>query len=414
MASRNARIRKVTDNAAVSTLAADAPKVEKIYKSLEDFPKERRLFTLAETVVHPGVQKRRQDINPEIGAVPASVDEIFDKLDEGYLTIERLLRRDPLVIAGIKNELGEVVKYVRVDGHTRIAAILRYQGNSAKAEVDYFECTERELYIASGSVNSENATPLSRNERIAMFTEYLNDKELVQLSDSALAELMAGQQQPRNIGNLRRSLIVKATKDLVRKGQRFEETLMTQVKKYAPRIRKGLDGREIDTSKIGGDLYETMLADPTFDDIRPKDETAEAPAAEQTTDQPVATTTDQRVDHTPAPVQTANFVPATGSLDEVSTPVATDVDGEPVADEPTTDEPATTGPINAEFYDEYDDFDGEQSDFDGVTFLSATDNPLVQIRHDGKFITVPVAALIQFVNMHQQLQNSVDLLTIAE
>ncbi|MCB0188970.1 MAG: hypothetical protein KDE31_32095, partial [Caldilineaceae bacterium] len=81
---------------------------------------------------------------------------------------------------------------------------------------------------------------------------------------------------------------------------------------------------------------------------------------------------------------------------------------------PITDEPATTGPINAEFYDEYDDFDGEQSDFDGVRFLSATDNPLVQIRHDGKFLTVPVAALIQFVTMHQQLQNSADLLTIAE
>lgn len=412
---KNPRITKVNP---ASTLAVgpEAAKAERIYKSITDYPKERREFVLSETVVHPKVQKRQANVDATLGAIPAMVEEIFDKLNEGHITIERLIARDPIVIAGVKNEQGEVVQYARVDGHTRIPAIIRYLGNTAKVQVEYFECTERELYILSGSVNADNATPLSRNERIAMFTDYLNDKELVQLSDSALAELMAGQQQSRNIGNLRRSLIVKVTKDLVKKGQRFEETLMTQIKKYAPRIRKGLDGREIDTSKIGGDMFESLKVDPAFDDIRPSEEPAEE-TAEQPKAKPTAAAPAPAPTQAATPDKTDTFVPPVGKLDEVSTPIATDADGAPVADapitaenEPTTDQPAHAAAISTHEFNA----DGYIATIDNVEFATGSDGAMIQIRTATGAVTITANALFQFAEQLKQHTHAASVANVAE
>ena len=409
---RMANSKKTADVTGETSTLAIGTKPVKIYKNIEDFPKERREFVLKETVVHPKVQKRVAGVNAEIGAVPENVQDIFNKLDEGVLTVERLLRYYPIVIAGVKNDKGEVIQYARVDGHTRIPALINYLGNSAKVEVDYFECTERELYILSGSVNADNSEKLTRNEKIAMFTEYLNDKELVCLSDGALAELMMGQQEPRNIGNLRRSLIVKGTKELVRKGQRFEETLMTMIKKYSPRMRKGLDGREIDTYKITGDLFESMKADPTFEDILPKAEVE--PAAEPQADQPAAK---PKVEPAPAPAAPANFVKPVGELDEVSSPVdAADADGEPIAEEPAAeDEPSHYAPqFAAELSTSEFDADGYIATFDATEFATGNDNASVKITTDSGSVVISVAALQKFMADFAQRVNSTELFAIAE
>lgn len=393
-AEKSAELVKATDQAIVQPAAP-----VKLFKSISDFQFEERSVKLADTVVHKGVQKRIKDVDPELGAVKESIERIIAKLENGQVTLETLIRRDPIIICGVKDSAGNVTQMARVDGHTRIPALIHHYSVTVTAPVKYFEATERELWIASGSINSENGHALTMAEIKAMIAGYLEDSELVALSDAAMSELFHYQYEGRNIGNLRRSIVIAKVKAMVKEGRDFDGSLKAMIKKYIPDIRKGIDGREQNTAKTGGDKFASIRSHEEFDGLRPEDKAAKeaekkaaaAAAAPATTapakDQPAATVA---LDVKPA--ETKNFV----SKDEPATP-------EPDATPETTDAPTTEAPAPVETTDDQpaepvavDLPAGDLSVYDGVEFSTVDGN--VTIRTAAGMITVPINALAQFVD----------------
>lgn len=391
-AEKSAELVKATDQAIVQPAAP-----VKLFKSISDFQFEERSVKLADTVVHKGVQKRIKDVDPELGAVKESIERIIGKLENGQATLETLLRRDPIIICGVKDSAGNVTQMARVDGHTRIPALIHHYSVTVTAPVKYFEATERELWIASGSINSENGHALTMAEIKAMIAAYLEDSELVALSDAAMSELFHYQYEGRNIGNLRRAIVIAKVKAMVKEGRDFDGSLKAMIKKYIPDIRKGIDGREQNTAKTGGDKFASIRSHEEFDGLRPEDKAAKeaekkaAAAAPATTepakDQPAAT-----VAPDVKPAETKNFV----SKDEPATP-------EPAATPETTEAPTTEAPAPVETTDDQpaepvavDLPAGDLSVYDGVEFSTVDGN--VTIRTAAGMITVPVNALAQFVD----------------
>lgn len=394
-AEKSAELVKATDQAIVQPAAP-----VKLFKSISDFQFEERSVKLADTVVHKGVQKRIKDVDPELGAVKESIERIIAKLENGQVTLETLIRRDPIIICGVKDSAGNVTQMARVDGHTRIPALIHHYSVTVTAPVKYFEATERELWIASGSINSENGHALTMAEIKAMIAGYLEDSELVALSDAAMSELFHYQYEGRNIGNLRRSIVIAKVKAMVKEGRDFDGSLKAMIKKYIPDIRKGIDGREQNTAKTGGDKFASIRSHEEFDGLRPEDKAAKeaekkaaaaAAAAPATTapakDQPAASVTPDV-----KPAETKNFV----SKDAPATP-------EPAATPETTEAPTTEASAPVETTDDQpaepvavDLPAGDLSVYDGVEFSTVDGN--VTIRTAAGMITVPVNALAQFVD----------------
>lgn len=397
-AEKSAELVKATDQAIVQPAAP-----VKLFKSMSDFQFEDRSVKLADTVVHKGVQKRIKDVDPELGAVKESIERIITKLENGQATLETLIRRDPIIICGVKDSAGNVTQMVRVDGHTRIPALIHHYSVTVTAPVKYFEATERELWIASGSINSENGHALTMAEIKAMIAAYLEDSELVALSDAAMSELFHYQYEGRNIGNLRRAIVIAKVKAMVKEGRDFDGSLKAMIKKYIPDIRKGIDGREQNTAKTGGDKFASLRSHEEFDGLRPEDKAAKeaekkaaaAAAATPAKDQPAAT-----VAPDVKPAETKNFV----SKDEPTTPetATTETTEAPTTEAPATPEPTATvemtedqpaEPVAVELPS------GDLSVYDGVEF--STVDGKVTIRTAAGMITVPVAALAQFVDAYR-------------
>lgn len=368
----------------------------KMFKLLHDFEMTDRVFRLSETVVSPKVQKRIEGIDPTLGANKERVEAIFDKLADGHVTEEYLLTVPPLMICGLLDAQGKVSQYVRVDGHHRIPAMISHFGINYECKVKYFEATEDELWIASSAVNANNSQRLSNSELRTMYFQYLEDARLASLSDGALSELTGGQYVARNIGNARDALIIQKVINACKEygPESFDGQLVTMVKKYAPEARKGLDGRKQNAAKTD-EKVKALRINEKFDKIRPADKT-EAPAvtpepAAEMTEAPAVEVADlvegtpesPEVATTPEASHPRNFVPAVGTLAEVSKPV----------------EVAEEQDLAGYSYDAV----GPKNTFEGVNFQTSDEFGTVEIITQSGAIVVPVAALKAFALWHDQI-----------
>lgn len=355
----------------MKSLQASA-QVERIFKSINNFPMTPRDFMLGELTVlvgGGGAQKRRDNIDPDTGADPKAVDAIFDKLDEGTINEADLFKRDPMIVCGIKGDDGAISAYVVTDGYTRRAALLRYRGAQYTVNCQYFEATQRELWIASGSVNADNGNPLRNHEQVAMFKEYLQDLELAQLSDAALSQLMRGHQSPRNLGNIRRQVCRDEIAKLIKTGDMtVEQAITTCVQRYLPPVRKGLDGREIKSPGYTETL-DSFLDDPEFAAMSQPNYVAPAKAPKSA----------------PAPATKSAPAPATNGNFVSSRPER--------VDEPTGEAQASGFSFDGV---------GEFYEFDEVEFSTSKEYGTVEIHTDQGVLVIPISTLKKFIEAHDR------------
>jgi hypothetical protein len=332
-----------------------------------------RLMRMVDTQPIGDLQIRSEGIDAETSTNKAWVDELVAKM----LRNPDLKCEGDLVIAGVKDEDGNIIRVVRLDGNHFITAALIVAGDKAndlELQVKYVECSATELESASYGTNATHGLQLNNKEKVLLARRLL--KKYPDLTDGAI-EKLAPVLIAKTIGNQRRWL---AENENV----------------YFPSKRRTLEGKWMETASIGS-VRPTEASAPALGingaDVPEwaKETAPVAPTNQESVKAEVVLSPEQQAAAKRGrfiPVQESGGLPEAESAAQVSGKAAQQQGvSKAVSDEPQG-ESLSGGGI---FYE-----------FEGVGFLvNGAEVGIENIRSGQSF---PISALVSFVKAYRQSQ----------